>query len=73
MPFVGKLVHYSIDLVLVSTTLAGIRRSAGLTLAVDDTKGTANVAIKKYLQVGESVIDYISPILVASGYFKRDK
>ncbi|KAJ1884358.1 hypothetical protein LPJ66_010649 [Kickxella alabastrina] len=73
MPFVGKLVHYSIDLVLVSTTLAGIRRSAGLTPAVDDTKGTVNVAIKKYLQVGESVIDYISPSLAASGYFKRDK
>ncbi|KAJ2723883.1 hypothetical protein GGI07_002346 [Coemansia sp. Benny D115] len=57
MVIVGKLVHYGIDLVLVSTVLAGIRRSTGLTPALRDESGTINMGIKRYLEILFSLSD----------------
>ncbi|KAI9502792.1 hypothetical protein GGI26_002424 [Coemansia sp. RSA 1358] len=72
MAVIGKVVHISIDLVLVSTALAGIRRSAGLTLAANDPSSAIYSTAKQYLEVGERVIDYVQPWVANSKYFKRE-
>jgi len=72
MGLVGKVVHYSFDAILISTIVAGIRRSTGLTLrpnAVDSPDMQSYV--RRYLEVGEWVLDSSSNIMAASGYFER--
>ncbi|KAJ1802161.1 hypothetical protein LPJ56_006232 [Coemansia sp. RSA 2599] len=72
MAVLGKLVHYSIDLALISTALAGIRRTTGLTPRIDNPSGTVGMAVKRYLEVGELVIDHSSAWLASTKYFKRE-
>ncbi|KAJ2737171.1 hypothetical protein IW152_000192 [Coemansia sp. BCRC 34962] len=71
MAMFGRLIHYGIDLVLISTALAGIRRSTGLTPKLDNTSSTAQGVVRQYLDVGERVIDYAQPWLTDSKLFKR--
>ncbi|KAJ1993467.1 hypothetical protein GGI25_002787, partial [Coemansia spiralis] len=55
----GKLIHYSVDLVLVSTALAGIRRSTGYKLNTENLVENKDVRgyLDKYLAIGERTID----------------
>ncbi|ORY06942.1 DUF1748-domain-containing protein [Basidiobolus meristosporus CBS 931.73] len=68
----GKLVHYTADAVLVSAMLAGIKRSTGLTLAVDkiESQEVRNVVVK-VLNVGEWVFDQTVLLMNLSSYFER--
>ncbi|KAK9764720.1 hypothetical protein K7432_007562 [Basidiobolus ranarum] len=68
----GKLVHYTADAVLVSAMLAGIKRSTGLTLAVDkiENQEVRNVVVK-VLNVGEWVFDQTVLLMNISSYFER--
>ncbi|KAJ2471348.1 hypothetical protein GGI02_002333 [Coemansia sp. RSA 2322] len=68
---IGRLIHYSIDLVLVSTALAGIRRSTGLTPKLDEANSAVQGVLRQYLDVGEHVIDYAKPWLADSKLFTR--
>ncbi|KAG5362891.1 hypothetical protein CJU89_2029 [Yarrowia sp. B02] len=54
MGTLGRLFHFSFDLVLVSTVLAGIKRSTGLTIKTGDfeNKDTRSY-IERYLDVGD--------------------
>ncbi|KAJ2493828.1 hypothetical protein IWW37_000214 [Coemansia sp. RSA 2050] len=54
MAMFGRLIHYGIDLVLISTALAGIRRSTGLTPKLDNTSSTAQGVYTVAAQVGEN-------------------
>ncbi|KAJ2901837.1 hypothetical protein GGI21_004635, partial [Coemansia aciculifera] len=56
---VGKLVHIGIDLVLLSTALAGIRRSTGLKFKPDSVVASKDMQsyIERYLSVGEMTMD----------------
>ncbi|KAK7690731.1 hypothetical protein QCA50_005830 [Cerrena zonata] len=70
----GRLFHYTIDAVLVSTVLAGVRRSSGFTpatnnIADENIRSVAN----KYLGIGESIFDMLQGTAVTSSYFKRDQ
>lgn len=67
----SKIVHIGVDLVLVSTALAGIRRATGLAPKLEDPNSTAQTAIRKYLQVGEQVVDYSIAQMANSKYFKH--
>lgn len=72
MGILGKLLHYSFDAVLLSTIIAGVRRSTGLTLrpgAVDNPD--AKSYIRKYLEMGEWMLDTSTSMMAASGYFER--
>lgn len=72
MGVLGKLVHYSVDAILLSTIIAGVRRSTGLTLrpgAVDNPD--AKPYIRKYLELGEWMLDSSTSVMAASGYFER--
>lgn len=68
----GKFIHYSVDAVLVSAMFAGIRRSTGLTLKVNNVENKdAQGFIAKYLEVGEWVFDMSSSFMSTSSYFER--
>jgi hypothetical protein len=70
---VGKLAHYAFDAVLISTVLAGMKRSTGLTLRSDKVTGDTQVTtwIDKYLGVGEWVMDQSVAIAGSSSWFER--
>ncbi|KAJ2633408.1 hypothetical protein H4R22_000509 [Coemansia sp. RSA 1290] len=54
----GKVVHWGVDLLLLSTALAGIRRSTGFKFnsgSITDNE-TARAYIDKYLLFGETAI-----------------
>ncbi|KAI8324671.1 DUF1748-domain-containing protein [Martensiomyces pterosporus] len=72
MAIIGRVVHFSVDLVLISTALAGIRRSTGLTPALDGADSTVRGIVKGYLNIGERTIDYAKSQLSDTRYFKRE-
>ncbi|KAK8133104.1 hypothetical protein PG999_001277 [Apiospora kogelbergensis] len=73
----GKLLHYSVDAVLISTVLAGMRRSTGLTPSfqggniIGEDNKEASKWIEKYLGVGEWVMDTSVAMAGSSSLFKR--
>lgn len=68
----GRIFHFSFDLVLVSTILAGVKRSTGLTVKTGDfeNKDTRSY-IERYLDVGEWVFDTSVAFMSTSSYFER--
>ncbi|KAF3017807.1 hypothetical protein E8E14_010191 [Neopestalotiopsis sp. 37M] len=72
----GRLTHYAVDAVLISTILAGMRRSTGLTFQSKQIGGDnadTNKWIEKYLGVGEWVMDQSVAIAGSSPWFKRTR
>jgi len=70
----GRLVHYTVDAVLLSTVVAGVRRSSGFSpdaSAIPDP--TLRSIAEKFLGVGETVFDMIQATAVNNSYFKRSK
>ncbi|KAL0574114.1 hypothetical protein V5O48_007847 [Marasmius crinis-equi] len=71
---IGRLVHYAFDAVMVSTVLAGVRRSSGFS---PDASKIEQPAIRStaetFLSVGETIFDLIQGTAVTSQYFKRDR
>jgi hypothetical protein len=74
----GRITHYAVDAVLISTILAGMRRSTGLTPSfktdrvAGDNKETTKW-VDKYLGVGEWVMDQSVAIAGSSGWFQRNR
>ncbi|QLG74103.1 hypothetical protein HG535_0F06150 [Zygotorulaspora mrakii] len=72
MTLIGKTVHFSIDFLLISTCLAGIKRNTGLTVKTDKIANqTAKEYMTKYLNIGESLYDYSVATCGSSSYFVR--
>ncbi|KAL1876178.1 hypothetical protein VTK73DRAFT_9616 [Phialemonium thermophilum] len=72
----GRLTHYAFDAVLFSAFLAGMKRSTGLTFKTEKVTGeNKEVAtwVKKYLDVGEWVMDQSVAIAGSSGWFERTR
>ncbi|KIP08230.1 hypothetical protein PHLGIDRAFT_18985 [Phlebiopsis gigantea 11061_1 CR5-6] len=70
---IGRLVHYAVDAALLSTVVAGVKRSSGFspnTESISDP--TLRSIADKYLGFGETVFDMIQGTVVNSQYFKRD-
>ncbi|TEB34460.1 DUF1748-domain-containing protein [Coprinellus micaceus] len=70
---IGRLVHYAVDAALLSTVIAGVRRSSGFspdTSAITDP--TMRGVADKFLGVGETVFDMLQGTAVNSSYFKRN-
>ncbi|KIM84385.1 hypothetical protein PILCRDRAFT_68457 [Piloderma croceum F 1598] len=69
----GRVVHYAVDAVLLSTVIAGVRRSSGFT---PETSGISDPTIRsvadRFLGVGESIFDMMQATAVNSAYFKKD-
>ncbi|KAK9327225.1 hypothetical protein V1520DRAFT_349379 [Lipomyces starkeyi] len=70
----GKIIHLSFDLVLVSTVLAGVKRSTGLVIKTEDI-GSSDIryAVDRYLGVGEWVLDASVTYMSNSPYFTRKR
>ncbi|KAI0002857.1 DUF1748-domain-containing protein [Xylariaceae sp. FL0662B] len=73
----GRLTHYAVDAVLISTILAGMRRSTGLSfrterVSIGDNK-EANKWVEKYLSIGEWVMDQSVAVAGSSGWFQRTR
>jgi len=68
----GKIVHLTIDAVLLSTVFAGIRRTSGFS---PDASGISDPILRsiaeRYLNIGETVFDIAQASAVNSSYFKR--
>lgn len=72
MSMLGRLVHYGVDLVLVSTVMAGVKRSSGFGPKIENISDpTTRGLAEKYLGIGERVFDVIQASAVNSQYFKR--
>ncbi|EGW35222.1 uncharacterized protein SPAPADRAFT_58427 [Spathaspora passalidarum NRRL Y-27907] len=69
---IGKLTHYTFDLVLISIILAGIHRNTGLQF---DVSHFSSVDVRryfgKYLAFGEACYDRVVSLLKFSGYFRQ--
>ncbi|KAI1182674.1 hypothetical protein F5B17DRAFT_435390 [Nemania serpens] len=72
----GRLGHYALDAVLISTILAGMRRSTGLTVRSERITGEnteMNKWVTKYLGVGEWVLDQSVAFAGTSKFFERTR
>ncbi|ETW83190.1 hypothetical protein HETIRDRAFT_316666 [Heterobasidion irregulare TC 32-1] len=69
----GRLLHYGVDAVLLSTVVAGIRRSSGFTPQTESIADpTIRSVAERYLGIGETIFDVVQATVVNSQYFKRD-
>lgn len=70
---IGRLTHYAFDALLISTILAGMRRTTGLTLKKESLSEDKNINswIDRYLGVGEWMMDKSVAIAGSSGWFER--
>ncbi|EJD45998.1 DUF1748-domain-containing protein [Auricularia subglabra TFB-10046 SS5] len=69
---IGKVAHYAFDAVLLSTAIAGIRRSSGFRPSTDSIGDpTVRGIADKFLGVGETVFDMAQATAVNSSYFTR--
>lgn len=69
----GRLFHYTVDAVLVSTVLAGIRQSSGFaiqTSAISDP--TLRSLAERYLSVGEKIFNMAQASAINSEYFRKE-
>ncbi|RKP14750.1 hypothetical protein BJ684DRAFT_5537, partial [Piptocephalis cylindrospora] len=69
---IGRLFHLTVDAALLSTSLAGIRRSTGLTLDMDRIKSEdMRSIVARYLGFGEWAMDTSIAFLGTSAWFRR--
>ncbi|KAL1922570.1 uncharacterized protein VTP21DRAFT_10109 [Calcarisporiella thermophila] len=68
----GRIVHYAVDALLISTALAGIKRSTGLTAATSKIENKdVRSAVESYLNAGERAFDISVSFIGGSSYFER--
>lgn len=71
---IGKLFHYTFDVVVLSAMLAGIKRSTGLSPKTSTIENKdIRSACEKYLGVGEWVMDMSIGYMSTSEYFERKR
>ncbi|KAI0733492.1 hypothetical protein C8Q72DRAFT_772232 [Fomitopsis betulina] len=70
---IGRFLHYAVDAVILSTVVAGVRRSSGFK---PDTETIPNPTLRSIadscLGLGETIFDMIQASAVNSEYFKKD-
>ena len=72
MTMLGRLVHYGIDAIAVSTILAGVKRSTGFAPKTEEIPDSSFRSFtESYLGVGETVFNLIAGQAVSSDYFKK--
>jgi len=72
MGLFSKLIHFSVDAVLVSAFLAGVKRSTGLSFKTEKIESNdVRGVVDKYLGVGEWVMDQSIAMMGSSQYFER--
>ncbi|KAJ2708619.1 hypothetical protein H4R19_004659 [Coemansia spiralis] len=72
----GKIIHLGVDLVLLSTALAGIRRSTGMRVNPDNLTDSRSIGsyLESYLSVGEKTLDLAAwQMSQYPSFFAKDK
>ncbi|KAI8876926.1 DUF1748-domain-containing protein [Backusella circina FSU 941] len=68
----NKVAHLAFDAILITTVLAGIKRSTGLEAATTKIENkTVREYVDKYLGFGEWMFDMTAVYLQHSSYFKK--
>ncbi|KAG2228219.1 hypothetical protein INT45_011011 [Circinella minor] len=68
----NKLLHVTVDAILVSTFLAGVKRTTGLQPAINKIQNKEiRGYLESYLNFGEYVLDSAILIMNNSSYFER--
>ncbi|KAF8313052.1 DUF1748-domain-containing protein [Clavulina sp. PMI_390] len=68
----GRLFHLGVDLVIISAFLAGVKRSTGLTPALQVIKNKdIRKWVRNYLEMGEYTFDLAVVFLGRSASFER--
>ncbi|CAY67573.1 Hypothetical protein PAS_chr1-1_0205 [Komagataella phaffii GS115] len=69
----GKIFHYTVDLVLISIILAALRKNTGLSLTASDLSSSndGQTYIKKYLGFGEYSYNLLVSFARRSRWFKQ--
>ncbi|ORZ01153.1 DUF1748-domain-containing protein [Syncephalastrum racemosum] len=68
----SKLLHLTVDAVLVSAVLAGVKRNTGLQPAVSKVQNKEiRGYLEKYLDMGEWLLDTTILVMNNSSYFER--
>ncbi|KAK2466382.1 hypothetical protein APHAL10511_002024 [Amanita phalloides] len=68
----GKLVHIALDALLISTFLAGLKRTTGLTPVLSHISNKdVRQLMRSYLEMGEYVFDFAIVIFGRSTWFER--
>ncbi|BGP17997.1 hypothetical protein JCM10213_005036 [Rhodosporidiobolus nylandii] len=69
----GRLFHWSADIILVSTVLAGVKRHTGFQVSTTQIpEGPARQTADTLLGAGERVFDLVSAASYTSGWFERE-
>ncbi|GAA6021760.1 hypothetical protein JCM11491_007235 [Sporobolomyces phaffii] len=69
----GRLMHYTLDVVLVTTVLAGMKRQTGFQVSTSGLpEGPARQTADTFLGLGEKVFDVASGLSYTSGFFERE-
>lgn len=67
----GKLMHYAADAILVSTILAGVKQSSGMSIDTTHiTEPNIRNALHYYLSAGEFVFSSARSFAQGSSYFR---
>ncbi|OZJ04640.1 hypothetical protein BZG36_02023 [Bifiguratus adelaidae] len=70
----GRVLHLAADAILISAVLAGIKRSTGLTVATSKIENRdLRLAVERYLEIGEWVIDMSTVFMNRTRYFERKR
>ncbi|KAG8904020.1 hypothetical protein FRB99_002362 [Tulasnella sp. 403] len=70
----GRIVHYSIDAVIISAFLAGVKRSTGLTPALSGVPDKdVRHLLESYLEIGEYAFDFAVVFFGRSTFFERKR
>jgi len=70
----GRLMHYCVDLFLISVALAGIKRSTGLSPALSRIAGKdLRQLMVSYLEMGEYAFDFAVVVMGRSNAFERKR
>ncbi|KAK4051677.1 hypothetical protein OIO90_004627 [Microbotryomycetes sp. JL221] len=69
----GRLTHYAVDVVLLATVCAGVKRSTGFQVStVGIPEGPARTTADTVLGIGERLFDYTAAISYTSNWFERE-
>ncbi|CCA67235.1 hypothetical protein PIIN_01068 [Serendipita indica DSM 11827] len=70
----GKLIHLTVDALLISALLAGIKRNTGITPSLDVVPNKdLRALLSSYLEAGEYAFDFTVVFLSRSRYFRRQR
>ncbi|WVQ82000.1 hypothetical protein IAT38_004127 [Cryptococcus sp. DSM 104549] len=68
----GRLIHYAVDALAISTVLAGVKKTTGFAPSTDLIPDSSIKSLTDtYLGAGQTVFDIVAGQAVTSQYFKK--